>query len=74
MGRNLTNGTIADHSIPQESRGYIKKQDVDPDSVHTVTGTHSLANNTSISVTELFLQNCELFPYQIESNLTNCYI
>jgi hypothetical protein len=74
MGRNLTNETTADHSIPQETRNYLREQDFDPDSVHTVTGTHSLANNTSISVVEWFSQNFELYPDQMESNLTHCYI
>jgi hypothetical protein len=74
MGCSLTNGITADHSIHQESRGYIKQQHVDPDSVHTATGTHSLANNNSISVAEWFSQNFELSPDQLDSNLTHCYI
>jgi hypothetical protein len=74
MGCNLTNGTTADHSIPQESRDYLKEQDFDPDSVHTATGTHSLANFTPISVAEWFLQNFELSPNLMEISLTHCYI
>jgi hypothetical protein len=54
MGCKLTNVTIADHSIPRDTRDYIKQKGVDPDSVHAATGTHSLANNTSISVAEWF--------------------
>jgi hypothetical protein len=65
--RKLTNGTTADHWIPQKSRDYIKHQDFDSDWVHTVTETESHFNNTSMSVAEWFLQNFELSPNQMEA-------
>jgi hypothetical protein len=74
MGRKLMNGTTADHSIPQESLGYLKQQDADPDSVHTVIETQSHLKNNSMSVAESFLQKFELSPNQMESNLTHCCI
>ncbi|XP_023722221.1 transcription factor RFX3-like [Cryptotermes secundus] len=66
---DLMDGTTADQLLAKEIGAYLKQQDVDPDTVHTVTATHSLTTNTSMSDAEWYLQNFELAPYQMESDL-----
>jgi hypothetical protein len=69
MESDLTHGNTADQLLAKETGTYIKQQDVDPDTVHAITGTYSLSANNSMSDAEWYLQNFEFAPNQKESDL-----
>jgi hypothetical protein len=71
MESDLMHGTTADQLLAKEGGAYIKQADVDPDTVHAITATHSVTANTSSSIDEWLLQDFEFAPNQMESDLTH---
>ncbi|XP_023724003.2 DNA-binding protein RFX2, partial [Cryptotermes secundus] len=69
MKSDLTHGTITDQLLAKDSGAYIKQQDVDPNTVHTITATHSVTANTSLPIDEWLFQNFDFSPNQMESDV-----